>query len=224
MYLHRIHLDPRCKEVRRDLADFYQLHSTLCRAFSPPEKKCPPGEFLWRLEPEANNKGFPQILIQSRSLPDWNRIPVENWLFAADAVIDLKSRLKLDALQAGQRFRFRLRANPCVSRQGKRLGLMSTIQQEEWLQRKSQQHGFTLPNLHSFNSPDSDVCRPDVKISQEQLLKGKQHSGNGITIFSVLFDGALTVTEPNKFIQSLEQGIGHAKAMGLGMLSIIPTQ
>lgn len=224
MYLHRIHLNPRCKEVRRDLADFYQLHSTLCRAFSSPETKCPPGEFLWRLEPEADNNGYPQILIQSRSLPDWGRIAIEDWLFTADATIDLKSRLKLDSMQVGQRFRFRLRANPCVTRQGKRLGLLQAIQQEDWLQRKGLHHSFSLPKLHSFDLSDSDVCRPDIKISQEQLLKGKQHAGNGITVFSVLFDGVLTVTEPDKFIQSLEQGIGHAKAMGLGMLSIVPAQ
>lgn len=46
MFLHRIHLDPRCREARRDLSDPYQLHSTLCRAFSTPDKKCPEGEFL----------------------------------------------------------------------------------------------------------------------------------------------------------------------------------
>ena len=36
MFLHRIHLDPRCREARRDLSDPYQLHSTLCRAFCEP--------------------------------------------------------------------------------------------------------------------------------------------------------------------------------------------
>lgn len=53
MFLHRIHLDPRCREARRDLADSYQLHS--CRAFCEPDRKCPEGEFLWRLEPETDN-------------------------------------------------------------------------------------------------------------------------------------------------------------------------
>ena len=41
MFLHRIHLDPRCREARRDLADPYQLHSTLCRAFSEPDCEVP---------------------------------------------------------------------------------------------------------------------------------------------------------------------------------------
>lgn len=222
MLLHRIHLDPRCKEVRRDLADYYQLHSTLCRAFSASDTKCPPGEFLWRHEPELDANGLPQILIQSRNLPDWDRIEIPGWLHAADAEIDLKNRLSLDALTSGQRFRFRLRANPCITRQGKRLGLMQTLDQENWLERKSNQHGFTLPKLTSFDLTESDKPCLDVRITQEQMLRCKQHTGNSIHVFSVLYDGLLTVTEPGKFVQSLGQGIGHAKALGLGMLSIAP--
>lgn len=45
MLLHRIHLNPRCREAHRDIADPYQLHASLCRAFFPPEQKCPAGEF-----------------------------------------------------------------------------------------------------------------------------------------------------------------------------------
>jgi len=49
MHLHRIHLNPRCKRARGDLADPYQMHATLCRAFFPQETKSPPGALLWRL-------------------------------------------------------------------------------------------------------------------------------------------------------------------------------
>ncbi|MCI0422900.1 MAG: type I-E CRISPR-associated protein Cas6/Cse3/CasE, partial [Acidobacteria bacterium] len=124
MFLHRIHLDPRCREARRDLSDPYQLHSTLCRAFCEPDRKCPAGEFLWRLEPETDPDGCPHILVQSRIMPDWTTIGIKGWLANADPAIDLKDRLKLDSLKVGQRFRFRLRANPCVTRNGKRLGLL----------------------------------------------------------------------------------------------------
>ena len=70
MFLHRIHLDPRCREARRDLSDPYQLHSTLCRAFCEPDRKCSEGEFLWRLEPETDLMGGSRILVQSRTIPD----------------------------------------------------------------------------------------------------------------------------------------------------------
>lgn len=222
MFLHRIHLDPRCREARRDLADPYQLHSTLCRAFSSPDEKCPEGEFLWRLEPETDHNGYPRILIQSRSLPVWSRIGIQGWLASADPAIDLKDRLKLDSLKLGQRFRFRLRANPCVKRNGKRLGLFGLEEQEKWIERKSYQHGFSLPQLKHFDLSETPQSRIDVRVSQEQMLRGKQHTGNGIRTYSVLYEGILTVTKPDDFKKALQSGIGHGKVMGLGLLSAVP--
>jgi len=223
MFLHRIHLDPRCREARRDLADPYQLHSTLCRAFNTPDNKCLPGEFLWRLEPEVDQAGHPRILVQSRHLPEWTGIGVKGWLSQADSAIDLHARLKLDALKVGQHFRFRLRANPCVTRNGKRIGLRRQEEQETWFARKGDLHGFLLPHLTSFDLPDQTPQRIDVRISQEQMLRGKQHSGNGIQIFSVLYDGILKVSDPNAFRDALRLGVGHGKALGLGLLSVAST-
>jgi CRISPR system Cascade subunit CasE len=222
MFLHRIHLNPRNRQARHDLSDPYQLHSTLCRAFSEPEAKCPKGEILWRLEPEVDSNGHPRVLVQSQTAPSWTRISVEGWLSDAAPAIDLKQRLKLDLLKTGWRFRFRLRANPCVTRNGKRLGLLRLNEQETWITRKGKQHGFSLSELASFDLSETPQKRIDVRISQERMLRGKQHTGNGIRIFSVLYDGRLTVTEPDKFRAALRTGIGHGKVMGLGLLSVAP--
>lgn len=222
MLLHRIHLNPRCREARRDLSDPYQLHSTLCRAFCEPSKKSPEGEILWRLEPESDPAGHPRVLVQSRSMPNWMRIGVEGWLANADPAIDLRERLKLESVKVGQRFRFRMRANPCVTRNGKRIGLLRLEEQEAWMERKGQLHGFLLPQLVSANSSESPQARVDVSISHEQMLRGKRRSGNGIHVYSVLYDGILTVTHLEKFKLALEAGVGHGKVMGLGLLSVVP--
>lgn len=222
MLLHRIHLDPRCREARRDLADPYQLHSTLCRAFSTPDKKCTVNEFLWRLEPETDSAGCPRILVQSRAMPDWDAIGINGWLVGADVPVDLMDRLKLGDVKAGRRFRFRLRANPCVTRGGKRLGLMRLEDQEQWLIRKGTLHGFDLPRSTSFDFSEPLAIRCNVHVSHEQMLSGKQHSGNGIRIYSVLFDGVLTVADAETFRAGIRSGIGHGKAMGLGLLSVVP--
>ncbi len=222
MFLHRIHLDPRCREARRDLADPYQLHATLCRAFSPPDQKCPEGEILWRLEPETGSDGCPRVLVQSRTIPDWDGIGVKGWLATADSPIDLKSRLKLDALTAGQRFRVRLRANPCVTRNGKRLGLLQLVEQEQWIKRKGLLHGFVLPEFPAFNLSEDGEARIDIQVSQDRMLSGLQHHGNKIRIFSVLYDGVMTVTDASAFVKVLQMGIGHGKALGLGLLSVAP--
>lgn len=222
MFLNRIHLDPRCREARRDLSDPYQLHSILCRAFSRADRKCPANEFLWRLEPETDSAGCPRILVQSRMTPDWTSIGVNGWLADADSAIDLKEKLKLDSLKMGQCFRFRLRANPCVTRNGKRLGLLQFGEQEKWIERKGVQHGFSLSYLTSFDLSETSDSRVDVRISQEQMLRGNQHSGNAVRIFSVLYDGVFKVTDPNRFRIALQNGVGHGKVMGLGLLSVVP--
>ncbi len=222
MFLHRIHLDPRCREARRDLSDPYQLHSTLCRAFGDTGLRCPAGEFLWRLEPETDPTGCPRVLVQSRTIPDWTAIGIKGWLANADPAIDLKERLKLDSLDVGQRFRFRLRANPCVTRNGKRLGLLRLEEQEKWVERKAQQHGFSLPRLTSYKLSEASQERVDVRISQEQMICGEQHAGNNIRIYAVLYNGVLTVTDPDIFTVALQTGIGHGKVMGLGLLSVAP--
>lgn len=223
MLLHRIHLNHRCREARRDLSDPYQMHSTLCRAFAMTDQKCPVGEFLWRLEPEMGAGNFPRLLVQSRSQPDWSRINLPEWLAKIEPAIDLSERLRLDSLQVGARFRFRLRANPCVTRDHKRLGLLRLVDQEAWVARKGEIHGFAVPSVAQSGATEATEPRFDVRISQEQMLRGRQHSGNGIRVFAVLFDGLLTVTYPEKFISALQTGIGHAKAMGLGLLSVVPT-
>lgn len=220
MFLHRIYLNPSCREARRDLADPYQLHSTLCRAFCVPDQKCPEGEILWRLEPKADSIGWP-ILVQSRSRANWAGIGVKNWLAKDDPPIDLENCLNLDSLKIGQRFRFRLRANPCVTRNGKRLGLLRLEEQEKWIERKGMYHGFSLPKLEANLSENSQE-RIDVWISQEQMLRGNRRSGHTLKIFSVLYDGYLTVTEADKFKDVLHAGIGHGKVMGLGLLSVAP--
>ena len=222
MFLHRIHLNPRCREVRRDLADPYQLHATLCRAFYDHDRKCSEGLFLWRLEPEINFDGYPRVLVQSKSPPDWEAIGVAGWLAGTDPAIDLEQRLQFDTLASGRRYRFRLRANPCVTRNGKRLGLLQWEQQAAWIARQGEWNGFALLQNQISAKPTTPWQGGAVTITQEQMLRCKQHSGNRITIFSVLYDGLLTITDPDRFKAALTRGIGHAKAMGLGLLSVAP--
>jgi CRISPR system Cascade subunit CasE len=229
MKLHRIHLNPRHRDVRRDLADPYQMHASLCRAFCPPEEKCPPGVLLWRLEPESDPEGRPRLLIQSALEPDWSPMRQAGWLSHADAGIDLTQKLALDHLHAGKRFRFRLRANPCKTVQGKRQGLMNRDAQMAWLQRKGERHGFVLAEPHSadyfeFLSHSSGHPHAECRITHEHMLRGRQHGGNAIHVYAVLYEGLLSVAEPALFRQALAQGIGHGKMMGLGLLSVAPVR
>lgn len=214
--LHRIRLDLRSREARRDIADPYELHSTLCRAFVSPQAKCPPGSVLWRLEPEGASGLTATVLVQSSLHADWGQLRSSGWLLHADSPINVGTWLESDVLRSGERFRFRLRANPCVTRNGKRLGLMQQHDQEQWVVRQSARAGFALPMLNEQ--------LPSVSVSQQQMLGGRQRSGNGIRVWSVLYDGELTVTDPSTLLAACRNGIGHGKAMGLGLLSLAPAR
>lgn len=221
MLLHKLILNFRNPGVRRDLASPYELHSTLCRLFSAGEEKSAPGSILWRLENSQNSCVSPQLLVQSFIKPDWSKVLLTKWLAKLpDEPLDLMARLSLENLHPGQRFRFRLRANPCVFREGKRQGLLRTVDQEAWLARKGVSHGFELPRLSSFTMDEEE--RIDVMISQEQMLRSKQRKGNEIRIYSVQYDGVLTVTDVEKFLAAIKSGIGHGKMMGLGLFSVVP--
>lgn len=219
MLLHKLILNLKNAEARRDIASPYELHSTLSRAFSQDEIKCASGTFLWRLE--STRSDYNQLLVQSSSTPDWAKVP-SNWFIGSPSEpLDLISRLNLNNLQKGQRFRFRLQANPSVKRQGKRFGLFQAAEQEAWLMRKGEAHGFEIAKISSFSSDNERGA--DIMISQNQLLRSKQRNDNKITIYSVLYDGYLSVQDPEKFLLAIQTGIGHGKAMGLGLFSVVRT-
>lgn len=210
MYLHRLVLNLRNKEARRDVADSYEMHSTLCRVFSSNSAKCPPGSFLWRLEPEVSSDGSPMVLVQSATQADWDRIGVENWTSCEPKTLHgflEKMDISPSLLTKDMSFRYRLRGNPSVCQAGKRIGLFASDSQEEWLNRQGLLRGFV---------PLS------IQRSQEQMLVGRRRTGNPIKVYSVLFDGVLKVTEPLLFYDAVTRGMGHGKAMGLGLLSVFP--
>ena len=214
MYLHRLHLNPRCREVRRDIADPYEMHSTLCRAFSPsPEQKCLPGSFLWRLEPEQSHDGFSKVIVQSHLLPDWSRINLTDWLGEAPAMpIKIFEKLSFDKHSDDSRFRYRLRANPSVCRKGKRLGLLNATEQMDWFIKHGDKNGFKPFSIH---------------MSEGRMLTGnirKNTLSSPIRLFSILYDGILTITDIQQFQKAIESGIGRGKSMGLGLLSVAPIQ
>lgn len=204
LYLSKIILSPRSRQVLRDLASPYELHRTIMRAF-PARDDGGPGRVLFRLEPPHDGQP-PIVLVQSEKQPDWTA------LHAIDSYL-LESATKTwePVVRPGQQLRFRLRANPTVKRDGKRHGLLKTEDQLKWFTRKTQAIGVRPLGLIT--------CRQTRWVSSKKDSAGERiqpvHLG-------VDFEGVLEVIAPAMFVVALPAGVGSAKGFGFGLLSVAP--
>lgn len=203
MYLTRLTLDPRSAHARRDLGDAYEMHRTLARAFVA-DTQTSPVRFLWRLESSSNAWAIPVVLVQADVEADWSALQaLPNYLQKS---IESK-RLDLQQwVERSEFYRFRLQANPTVTRQGKRYGLVSEEQQLAWLSRQGERHGFSIDTALVTASDVIASRKGDCRISLQRAC----------------FDGRLQVQDPVAFNRALTVGIGPGKAFGCGLLSFAP--
>ena len=202
MNLTQLTFNPRSAQARRDLADAYEMHRTLSRVFAN-TKSQPPWRFVWRQERDINPWTCPTVLVQSRFVGDWEvlkSLPAYLQNPPKTKSIDLERYVR-----AGK-YRFRLVANPTVSRMGKRRGLTKTEEQIQWLGRQGSNHGFTVTA---------------TVVSAADLFESKRKENAHITVQRVAFDGLLEVQQPERVRHVLLNGLGRAKAFGCGLLSLV---
>jgi len=199
MYLSRLTFPLADAEAQRLLAEPYEMHRVLMTGFPANADRV-----LYRVEPVTHRETRGVVLIQSFDVPDWSAASLPPSA-AADAK-EFKPEFG-----AGQHLRFRLRANPTARRkidgaaEGKRVGLTTEGDQRAWLARKAEHGGF----------------RPDgVIVIDEGQVKAAKPGGHRLTFRSVRFEGVLEVTASDRFTETLQAGVGTAKAFGFGLLSL----
>lgn len=197
MYLSVLRPDPRVRAVRTDLGNSYELHRTLLRAFEEPVTARP----LWRCD--LGRDKLPEILVQSRIEPRWDRLLEREPQYFIEPPCH---KPFAPPLQRGMRLAFRLRANASVKRMGKRRGLSTREEQFAWLRRQGERCGFVV-----F----------DVVLEDERLAMARK-AEHRIQLGSAAYEGVLGIWDVEPFRLALENGIGHAKGLGFGLLSIAP--
>lgn len=210
MYLTRMILNPRSRRVQRELASPYELHRTLMRAFAAGYER---GDerVLYRVDAPRDGLGV-TLLAQSRHPPDWAFLqePGAGGYLLPTEHPNPETKAFAVRLAAGQILAFRLRANPTVKRAGKRMGLYREDEQRAWLERKGEAGGF---------------CVLRANVAQEGRIGDtirRDGRGHRITLLSVRYDGLLQVVDPPRLVAAVEAGIGSAKGLGFGLLSLAP--
>ena len=224
MYLSRLLLNPRSRQVQHELADPYEMHRTVCRAFLDANyKENEPSGILFRVDLHPKTR-LPTLLVQSQLQPEWSFLLTDRKDYLLDkALLPLGVDKNPDwkemnlQLRAGQALAFRLRANPTVKKTingegGKaRLGILKEEDQQKWLERKLESAGAALVS---------------VNIADDQLVRGKlfleKNDEQRLRFLSVLFDGVLQVKDPKQLVETIYTGIGSAKGLGFGLLSLAP--
>jgi len=197
--------------------DGYHAHQLVWKMFADhPDRQ---RDFLYRHE---SVNGLPTFYTVA------NREPVNNL-----ELWDIRTKEYRPQLRPEQRLGFTLSANPIRSRrdesgrqhrhdvvmeaklklakEGENFYLSEIVQEHgfRWLEERAGSHGF-------------QVLRNDVRVDGYQQRKlFKRKSGNPIS-FSILdFNGILTVTEPDIFIEKcLFRGMGSAKGFGCGLMLV----
>lgn len=95
------------------------------------------------------------------------------------------------------------------TKNGRRITLMDTLTQTDWLRRKGNNHGFVIN--------DDIPLKISKPINHYFNRKGKK----GLHI-GVRFQGVLHVTDSSAFKKTFQEGIGTAKGFGFGLLMIKP--
>lgn len=195
----------------------YSLHKALWRLFPdhPPETRRDREQnrlgFLYRVEQRQTGHAA-MVLLQSSAEPVAN---------AAGVCVGASKRFE-PALTQGQMLRFRLTANPVrtisdargrLDREGNakkvRVPLLREDQQTDWLSRQLE----AVANLH----------RESLTCHQEAPLYFRKGDAPAAKIQPVTFEGDLTVRSPEGFVTLLLNGIGPAKGLGCGLMSVAAT-
>lgn len=199
MFVSQLRLDRMHKRNMRLLSDVYGLHQAVMSGF----RECKDSQrVLYRVEPDRGER-FVNILIQSRPEPSWDFFSGYYGGIADCAVKEFSPVFSQD-----DTFRFRLRANPTVKKNGKRYGLVRDDALEDWLRRKESQHGVRFLS---------------ISVADEGYLNGTK-KGEGakhlVNLKTALYEGVLSVSDPGLMEKALIEGIGPAKAFGCGLLSL----
>jgi CRISPR system Cascade subunit CasE len=219
MYLTRLRLNPARRGARKLLGSPHAMHAAIRAAF--PEEAAyeqPTARTLWRLDSPAPHTVT--LYVASPGRPDLTHV-LEEAGWPTTAPFEVRDyRPLLTSLANGQRWAFRLTANPVHngrqnenSKETKRFGYLRETEQANWLAHRATRHGFAVANQADGS--------PNTRLHHRQTVTFKRGGGT-VTLVTATFDGVLEIIDAATFRSALALGIGHAKAYGCGLLTLAP--
>lgn len=255
MFFTRFPINVTRRETRRMLASPYRMHAAIAGSFPSgvgaldagtalEEER---GRVLWRVDQQKD--GGACLYIVSPTRP--SLVGLNEQIGSPDIEPAWQTRDYapfLEHLAMGQRYAFRLVANPTVSRsargsnpdainkQGNRIRLphLTVVQQEAWLVGKAAYNGtgievpelflrqdFTRATRNGFEVLQDEKGIPRLIVSNSRELSFRKESQRkSITLAMAQYDGVLEVTDAGALRHALTNGIGHGKGFGCGLMTL----
>lgn len=241
MFLTKFEINTTRRGAKHLLGSPQRMHAAVMGAFPPSVTQ---GQrILWRVD----RNGHEAVLyLVSPSKPDLSGL-VEDAGWPTTATWQTHSYLPfLDRLEVGQRYSFRLTANPShVARVGtdgpkKRLGHVTEAHQMKWLLDRAEVLGIDVGKEISpghLEANESTGGGVSFWISQRDALSFRRQEKEAatnrgasssaakfrqVTITTATYEGTLTVKDPVPLKDALVSGVGRAKAYGCGLLTLAP--
>jgi CRISPR system Cascade subunit CasE len=216
--LTRMALNPARRGTRSMLASPQAMHAAVLAAF-------PPGltivgnqdnRLLWRVDRDSPHRVL--LYLCSAASPDLTHLLEQVGWPTTSRWESRDYGPLLERLAVGQRWAFRLTANP-VRRvrddkhpsRGAPRGHVTAAQQTSWLTDRASAAGFSVPL-----TPTGD---PAVVVRERRVLTFPRQTGI-VTLATATFDGVLEVTDPNLLRTTLTNGLGRAKSYGCGLFTL----
>ncbi|MBU2885468.1 type I-E CRISPR-associated protein Cas6/Cse3/CasE [Gilvimarinus agarilyticus] len=194
-------------------------------------------QLLWQLFPNQENRNFLFRYEQERSGPCYYL------LSSAEPSVELEGAQVVSKpfnpkLKEGDQLAYTLRANPTrmlkhdtPGQRGRRVDVLMHAKKQArqmtdvdiaQVQQQAAQDWLMDPARQTRMGVAFATAPEVTEHLQHQVYKsgGKSGQVKPIQFASVNYEGTLTVTDPECFLQLLQQGIGRAKAFGCGLMMI----
>lgn len=209
----------------------YDVHQLLWRAF-PGLEAGTAQPFLYRADRLRDGPTERVVvLVQPERDADWSMLGPDADHVRVERAVEL---------EAGAQLRFFLRANPTVARKGRtepatkelegaafraargrRVALVREEDRVAWLERQGERHGFRI--LHRPVRAGGEVHQlPELRTSNAHTTWWSRAGERRVRHDGVDFEGVLEVVDADALARAVRAGIGPAKALGYGLLSLRP--
>lgn len=214
MFLTRFRINTARRGARKLLASPQAMHAAVLSSFASPAASNG-ARTLWRLDESGHDR---LLYLVSPTEPDLTHLveqagwpTTETWQTRDYAGF-------LAKLRAGQRWAFRLTANPVRNgrlphgKDTQRVGHVTVEQQRQWLLARADAAGFKVVSAGA----DAEA---DLTVHRRQTYTFRR-DGARVTLRVATYDGQLEVTDADALRTVLKAGLGHAKAYGCGLLTL----